>query len=767
MQSQPGNAPGRRARVGIAAALTVLLVALAVLVPSVRADAMVQVGGPPSGVPGGPVQAVVQNQAAGSGTWTIEAPPETSITAAESRPGTGLGQFSCTPVDGGARAVCGTSTWGVGNQVVVTMTVAATAAAPQQVTGTSTISGLESGTYAVSIVPPAAPVAPTITAPTTGSESIETTPTVTGTKTAGPAGTTGTTLTATVDGAPLCTVPAGDDTAWSCVPAGPLEPGAHTVRAVQTDRYGQESPAATTTFTVLAAADLDLRQAGSAQLLAGFPAVRTVTVTNRGAGEARGVTLAADTGGLQVPVCEVDGVAVGCDVVRAGIDLGTLAPGASRVLRLIVAARSGITAGSTFTIAARAASTTAAVSPVDSAAVLSTIAPGAPVVDAPASGSSTTDRTPTISGRGVLPGASVTVRQGETVLCTTTGTAGRTFACTPSRAFALGAAALDVRQTYGGVESPAATTRFTVVAPPPPPRPGGAAPAPGTGGGSAGGPVGGGAGSAGGAVGGGAGGSGPAGGAAVGGGAANGTPGGSATPPGSGAPAAGGAGDDGSADATGPERGDDGAATGGAASGGGDGAGSTPADGPLPVALRFSAPRIVPGTAVDMRGTLGPNASSSTTLLTFTSRMSTGMVYRSVVVSVDGTPVACMVATTTFSCVVALAPGEEADVAIRVFADAVNAPGTAVQQVSVTADRSAQSNALTVTTPVARDGSEAARLADQISTFQITEFPGAMVPLLAMLLFALAAAVAARPRGTEPDPTDPAPTTSRPPGGER
>lgn len=184
--------------------------------------------------------------------------------------------------------------------------------------------------------------------------------------------------------------------------------------------------------------------------------------------------------------------------------------------------------------------------------------------------------------------------------------------------------------------------------------------------------------------------------------------------------------------------------------------------------LRFGTQRIMPGTAADMRGTLGPNASGATVAITFSARMSTGMVYRNVDVAVDDEPVDCSVATTTFSCMIPLDPGKQADVAIRVFADAVNAPDTAVQQIQVASNRSSQANAMTVTTAVAKGETEASQLADQITTFNVTEFPGAMVPLLAMLLFALAATVAGR-RATGGSPTAPVatgpPTGADPPGG--
>ncbi|MFJ4295191.1 Ig-like domain-containing protein [Curtobacterium sp. NPDC089689] len=767
MRDQHTAMQGRRTRRLVAAALGALLVAGSVLVPATAAQAMTQVGTPPSVQPGGSVVATIQNQQGGTGNWTITAPPQTEIISAESRPGTGLGQFSCAPVNGGAQAACGTSTWGVGNQVLVTLAVDPTATLGTK-TGSSGIDPFEApAPYSITVTAPAAPVAPTITAPPAGTESIDRQPTITGTKTTGEAATTGTVLTATIDGEPLCTVPAGPDADWSCTPTAPLAVGQHTVEATQTDRFGQTSPTATSTFTVLAAAGLRITQSGGERILAGFPAVRTVTLSNPGAGEARGVVLSATRGRLQVPRCELDGTRIDCASLRDGLDLGTLAPGAQRVLRLTVAAPQGTAPGTAFPISATASSTTASVSPVTSDATLTTRAPSAPVITAPSG--STTDRTPAVRGLGAIERATVTVRQGGTVLCTATGGSGGAWSCTPSRTFALGAATIAATQTYGGIESSAASARFTVASAP---RPGGTTPVPGSGSGSTGGRPGptagtGPSGSAGGSgTTGGPGPSGTSGSSAGNGGAPGSTP--------SSAPSGSGTSDSGDGAAGSDPNGGGGAGGGGAGgggAGGGSGAGGTGGGsgsgtgGALPVDMRFGTQRIVPGTAADMRGTLGPNASGAAVVIDFSGRMSPGMVYRDVHVEVEGETLACEVGTTTFACSIPLDPGQQADVTVRVYADAVNAPDTAVQQLAVASDRQAQANAVTVTTAVAKGTTEAAELADQITTFNVTEFPDAMVPLLAMILFALAAAVATR-RPTEggatgassassPAPTDP------------
>jgi len=756
------------------------MVGAAALVPTAAASAMVQVGEAPPGTPGSSVTATVQNQTGGTGNWTISAPPFTRITSAATKPGTGLAPFTCTPSADGTTAACGNLFWGAPNTVDVVLAIDADAPLGPT-SGWSEIVPVDPrAPMTITVIAPAGPAAPTITAPPADDESIATQPTITGTKTAGPATTTGTTLTATIDGAPLCTVDPSADTAWSCTPGEPLAVGPHTISATQTDRFGQTSPAATSTFTVLAESGLAITQTGGTPLYAGFPAVHTVTVTNSGDGEARGVVFTADTGALQVPMCELDGTAFDCATLTSGVQLGTMAPGGERVFRVTLAAPSGTAPGTAFPIVTRASSSTDPDSPVDSSSTLVTSAPTVPVITAPANGSSTVARRVGVFGDGVLPGSTVAVRQGETVLCTATGTANTGFSCTPDRTFPLGAVTLTATQTFGGVESDAASTRFTVRAPAIPP--GGTTPVPGTGGGSAGGP--------GGRPPGGSGSAGP-------GGDGNGDAGrtppaspGSPTSPTSPAspaspttpsspsiptPGSGSGGGNGAGGAGGS----------GSGAGGSDDAGTN--NGPMAMNLRFGTQRIVPGTAADMRGTLGPNASGATVAITFQARMSTGMVYRNVNVEVDDQPLDCTVATTSFSCMIPLDPGQQADVDVRVYADPVNAPDTAVQQISLASNRSSQANAITVTTAVAKGETEASQLADQITTFNVTEFPGAMVPLLAMLLFALAATVAGRratsgpaaaattsPTGSGPpepnrasSPTSPRPTTDPPSGSNR
>ncbi len=80
----------------------------------------------------------------------------------------------------------------------------------------------------------------------------------------------------------------------------------------------------------------------------------------------------------------------------------------------------------------------------------------------PANGSTTTDTTPVISGAG-SPGATVTVREGDKVLCTAIVRNDRTWSCTPTQPLAPGSHTVTATQSQNGTTSPADTTTFTVV----------------------------------------------------------------------------------------------------------------------------------------------------------------------------------------------------------------------------------------------------------------------------------------------------------------
>ncbi|THG34164.1 hypothetical protein E6C70_10130 [Glaciibacter flavus] len=144
-----------------------------------------------------------------------------------------------------------------------------------------------------------------------------------------------------------------------------------------------------------------------------------------------------------------------------------------------------------------------------------------------------------------------------------------------------------------------------------------------------------------------------------------------------------------------------------------------------------------------MRGTVGPNTSAESVTIVLAGRMGPGMIYRSAQALVgDGAdPQRCVVQTRSFSCTIVLLPGQSATVEVRVLADPLNAPAIARQQVSVSSSDPNQDNAVTVSTDVTRT-SDTESWAATLTTFNVTTFPGAFLPLLALLMFALAATVA-------------------------
>lgn len=184
----------------------------------------------------------------------------------------------------------------------------------------------------------------------------------------------------------------------------------------------------------------------------------------------------------------------------------------------------------------------------------------------------------------------------------------------------------------------------------------------------------------------------------------------------------------------------------------------------LPMSFTFAASRIGPGTVGVMRGTFGPNASAQTVDVVLSGRVGSGMVYRTVSLRDSGV---CTVLTTTFSCTITLAPGQSAELELRLYADALNAPGTARQQLVATSSLAAQSNAMTSTITVGGTN-ESAALAASFSSFPITTFPGAFGPLLALLLLALAATETEKQRrrraaaASRPSPTAPESPRSEP-----
>jgi hypothetical protein len=173
-----------------------------------------------------------------NGSTTINLRPEVS--------GTGEAGATVTVTRGGT-TVCttqvdGNGTWrctpdsplGEGS---VTLTASAVDQAGNTATATTTFTVTPSQG---SVAPPA------IASPAAGATVQTTTPTISGT------GQPGLTVTVREGSTVLCITTVGQNAQWSCVPAAPLQPGAHAVSATQTGPAG-ESDATTVTFRVAAA----------------------------------------------------------------------------------------------------------------------------------------------------------------------------------------------------------------------------------------------------------------------------------------------------------------------------------------------------------------------------------------------------------------------------------------------------------------------------------------------------------------------------------
>ncbi|MGE6761436.1 Ig-like domain-containing protein [Corallococcus interemptor] len=248
------------------------------------------------------------------------------------------------------------------------------------------------------VVDVTAPVAPVVVSPANGSAVGSTTPTFSGFAEAG------STVSVVVGGVTVCTATANASGAWSCVSTTTLPQGAQTASVTATDAAGNTSPPGTTTFTVDTVAP-------SAPVVTAPSANSTVTTKTpviSGTAEANStVTVREGTTVLCTTTANASG-AWSCTS-------STLAEGAHTVT-----ATAQDAAGNT------GPASTARPFTVDS------VAPVAPVIAAPVSGSTVATQTPVLSGTAEA-NSTVTVREGTTVLCTATVNASGAWACTSSQ----------------------------------------------------------------------------------------------------------------------------------------------------------------------------------------------------------------------------------------------------------------------------------------------------------------------------------------------
>jgi len=286
----------------------------------------------------------------------------------------------------------------------------------------------------VTVVNGTPPAAPVITSPADGSSTNDTTPPIKGT------GAPGDTVNVTIDGTVVGTTTVQPDGTWTFTPTTPLAQGPHTVTATQTDAAGNTSAASTpVTFTVDTTA----------------PAAPVITAPTNGSITNDNTPPITGTGepGDTVNVT-IDGTVVGTTTVQPD---GTWTFTPTTPL-----------ADGSHTVSATQTDVAGNTSPASTPVTFTvdTTAPAAPVITAPANGSTTTDNTPPITGTGE-PGATVSVTVDGTNIGTALVQPDGSWTLTPAIPLSNGPHTVTATQTdSAGNTSPASTpVTFTVAAP--------------------------------------------------------------------------------------------------------------------------------------------------------------------------------------------------------------------------------------------------------------------------------------------------------------
>ena len=267
------------------------------------------------------------------------------------------------------------------------------AIAPMSVEATAPSGGVECGA-----VDADAPAAPVIESPADGGLVDDATPAVSGTAEPG-----STVVVRDPGGAEVCSDVADATTgAWSCSPAQPLPDGEHTVTATATDEAGNTSAADTVTFTVDTSTSVDVL------LPADGSTTQDLTPLVRGNGEP-GASVSVTLGGVPVCTATVDPEGGWSCTPALPIPPGT------HTLTVTAEDEAGNTATdtTTFTIVPGNGDSTA---------------PAAPVISVARPGRHRPGHDAAITGTGE-PGATVTVTEGSTVLCTAVVAGNGTWSC--------------------------------------------------------------------------------------------------------------------------------------------------------------------------------------------------------------------------------------------------------------------------------------------------------------------------------------------------
>lgn len=271
------------------------------------------------------------------------------------------------------------------------------------------------------------PDAPHVARPAAGSTTADTTPEFAGT--AAPLST----VTVRVDDVVTCTGTADVTGAFACTAGAALAEGAHAVTATATDAAGTSAPSVAVPFSV----DTTV------------PAAPVVTSPARDASTGPQPTITGTAEAGTTAVVRIDGLVV-CAVLVDSQGQWTCP-----VPRPLPSGAHGVSA-----IARDGAGNASPPSDVVPFSVLG--APRTPVLEAPASGSSTTDTTPRFSGTAE-PGSTVTVKVDAVAVCTAMADTTGHFECVPAAPLELGLHQAAVSsETAGGVASSVASP-FTVV----------------------------------------------------------------------------------------------------------------------------------------------------------------------------------------------------------------------------------------------------------------------------------------------------------------
>ena len=367
-----------------------------------------------------PAAPVIQSPANGSST--NDSTPDVS--------GTAEAGSTVTVTEGGA-PICTAVTDGTGHWTCTPSSPLAEGPHTFDATATDAAgntSSADSVTFTVDTVAPAAPV---IATPADGTTTTDTTPPITGTaeinSTVKVYDTDGTTV--------LCTTTADGGGNWSCT-STVLAQGSHTITATSTDAAGNVSPLSNAnTFIV----DSIAPNAPVILTPADGSSTNDTTPDVSGTAEA-GSTVTVTEGGVLV-----------CTALTAPDGTWTCTP-------------AGPLTEGPHTFDATATDGAGNISTADSTTfTVDTTAPAAPVITGPANGSTTGDTTPPISGTGE-PGATVTVDEGGTTVCTAVVAQDSTWSCSPASPLPDGDHTVTATQTdEAGNTSPAsAPVTFTV-----------------------------------------------------------------------------------------------------------------------------------------------------------------------------------------------------------------------------------------------------------------------------------------------------------------